>query len=183
MRIAVSSNGPSLDDQASPVFGRCPFYVFVETESMDFEARENPAQAASGGAGIQAAQFVIQQGAEALVTGNVGPNAWNVLEAAGLTVYLFDGGTVRQAAERVQQGQLQPAGGASAPEKAGMGRRGGGRGTGRMAAASPPSGSSSPATAPGSRQEEIETLKNMAVELRGKLAEVTERLDRLERGG
>jgi len=74
MKIVVTANGADLDAPASPVFGRCPIYVFVDTETMQFEAVGNPAVAAGGGAGIQAAQFVIEQGAQAVVTGNAGPN-------------------------------------------------------------------------------------------------------------
>lgn len=78
MRIVVTANGTDLDAPASPVFGRCSTYIFVDTETMKFEAIDNPAMSAPGGAGIQAAQFVIEQGAQAVLTGNVGPNAFNV---------------------------------------------------------------------------------------------------------
>jgi len=98
MKIVISANGPDLEAQASPVFGRCPVYVFVDTETMAFEAVENPAINAAGGAGIQAAQFVVERGAQAVVTGNMGPSAFNVLQAADVPIYLFGGGRVGEAA-------------------------------------------------------------------------------------
>jgi len=124
MRIAVTSNGPDLDAHASPVFGRCPWYVFVETEDMTYQSVENPATVAASGAGIQAAQFVVQQGAEAVVTGNVGPNAFSVFQAARVTIYPFQQGTVREAAEAFRTGRLQSIADATAQAGAGMGSPG-----------------------------------------------------------
>jgi predicted Fe-Mo cluster-binding NifX family protein len=130
MKVAVSANGQDLDAPTSPVFGRCPTYIFVDTETMQFEAVANPALSASGGAGIQAAQFIVGRGAEAIVTGNVGPNAYGVLSAAGVAVYLNNGGTVRQAIEAYNAGALEATSSPSGPAHAGMGR-GGRRGRGR----------------------------------------------------
>jgi predicted Fe-Mo cluster-binding NifX family protein len=113
MRIVVTSDGGSLDAQASPVFGRCRAYVFVDPESMAFEALENPAIGAPSGAGIQAAQLVAGHGAEAVVTGNVGPIAFNVFRSAGVPIYCFGGGTVREAVEAFKAGALQSAGDAN----------------------------------------------------------------------
>jgi predicted Fe-Mo cluster-binding NifX family protein len=192
MKIVVSANGVDLDAPASPVFGRCPVYVFVDTETMVFEAVENPAVGASGGAGIQAAQFVVERGAQAAVTGNMGPNAFSVLQSAGIPIYLFGGGTVRQAVEAFKAGQLQAAGGASAPAHAGMGMGRGmgrgmgmGRGVGRQAWGSAPQTPPQAAAAPPapSRDEEIAALKDMAGDLRKQLADALDRLDRLEKGG
>ncbi len=175
MKIVVTANGADLDAPASPVFGRCPMYVFVDTETMQFESVENPAMNAAGGAGIQAAQFVVERGAQAVVTGNVGPNAFNVFQPANVPVYLFDGGTVRQAVEAYKAGQLPSSGEASGPAHAGMGR-----GMGRSAAMSP-TPLASLATSVGSRGEEVADLKETASGLRKQLAEVMERLDRLEK--
>jgi len=130
MRIVVTSSGADLEAQASPLFGRCPMYVFVDTDTLAFEALDNPAQAAPGGAGVRAAQFVVEQGAQAVISGNVGPNAYDVLNSAGVPVYLFTAGSVRQAVEAFQQGRLSLAAGATAAEKAGM-PMGRGRGLGR----------------------------------------------------
>lgn len=109
MRIAVSATGAGLEGETSRTFGRCPRFVFLDTETMACETLENPSAAASGGAGIQAAEFVIRHGAEAVVTGGVGPNASRVLEAAGVTVYLPQGSTVAEAAQAFRDGVLSPA--------------------------------------------------------------------------
>jgi len=188
MRVVVTSDSAGLDAPASPVFGRCRSYVFVETETMEAETVENPAMNAAGGAGIQAAQFVVEQGAEAVITGNVGPNAYNVFRAADVPVYLLEGGTVRDAVEAFKKDQLSRAGEATGPAHAGMGRgagRGRGRGmvSGRQAVptpseAQPQPGRSRPSTR--SREEEISELAEMATDLRKQLAEVMDRLDQLE---
>ena len=122
MKIAVTTNGKDLDAPISPIFGRCSTYILVDTETMEFEALENPAIGAPGGAGIQAAQYIVNRGAQAVVTGNVGPNAFGVLQAANIPVYLFEGTTVRQAVEAYNAGQLTAIAGASSPAHVGMGR-------------------------------------------------------------
>lgn len=169
MRVAVSANGADLDAPVSPVFGRCAVYVFVDTETMAFETVENLAVNAPGGAGIEAAQFVVGRGVQAIVTGNVGPNAFNVLQAAGVEVYPFDGGTVRQAVEAYREGRLQPVRGATGAQHGGM-------------AQERPLAQSASRSAATSRAEEIAALQRTAADLRCQLADVIERLDRLEKG-
>ncbi len=172
MKIVVTANGTNLDAPASPVFGRCPTYMFVDTETMEFKAIPNPAMSAPGGAGIQAAQFVIEQGAQAVLTGNVGPNAYNVFQAANVPIYLLTGGTVREAVEAYKVGQLPSAAEASVQAHAGMGR---GMGRGALGATLPPT------PQPASREEEVATLKQTASDLRQQLAQIMERLDKLEK--
>ena len=186
MRIVVTSNGRDLDAPASPLFGRCPVYVFVDTETMQCEAVDNPAMSAAGGAGIQAAQFVIEQGAQAALTGHVGPNAFNIFQAANVPVYLTSGGTVRQVVELFKAGRLPSAADATVQAHAGMGMGSGrgmgrGRGWGTTPPAAPPAAPSTP-PAP-AREEEITALRQMAGELRQQLAEVMERIEKLEKGG
>ena len=123
MKIAVSSMGHELDSPVSPNFGRCPVFAFVDLETMELNAVDNPATNAPGGAGIQAARFVIDQGAQALVTGRVGPNAMDVFQASDFPIYLVDGGTVSSVAQAYKAGTLQ-----RAPAGEGLG---GGRGMGR----------------------------------------------------
>ncbi|MBN1811462.1 MAG: NifB/NifX family molybdenum-iron cluster-binding protein [Anaerolineae bacterium] len=194
MKIVVSANVADLDAPASPVFGRCPTYIFVEMEivgkegPLSFEAVENPAINTAGGAGIQAAQFVVERGAQAVVTGNMGPNAFNVFQSAGVPIYLFGGGTVRDAVEAFRSGELQSIADANVQAHAGMGMgRGMGRGMGmghRAGGAFPqtPPVDPAPSQPAVSQEEEIASLKDMAGGLREQLAEVMERLDRLEKG-
>ncbi len=138
MKIVVTASGNDLDAQVSPIFGRCPTFVFVDTETMAFDAVVNPALSAAGGAGIQAAQFVVERSVEAVLSGNVGPNAYNVLSAANVPLYLVGEGTVKQVVEAYKAGGLKPVGQANVQTHAGMsgwgprgaqggGRRGGGR--------------------------------------------------------
>jgi predicted Fe-Mo cluster-binding NifX family protein len=165
MKIVVTSNGSTLDAPVSPVFGRCPTYVFVDTETMGCEAVDNPAVAAPGGAGIQAAQFVVAQGAQAIVGGNVGPNAIGVLQAANVPLYLFDEGSVRQAVEAFKRGELREATGASVAEHSGMAR-------------ASRRGDSGGKTV---HESEINELRQQAAALRQQLATLVERIGVLER--
>ena len=94
MKIAVSSSGKDLDSQVDPRFGRCTYFVIVETDNMSFEAFDNENIALGGGAGIQSAQFVASKGAEAVITGNCGPNAVQTLSASRVKVFVGQSGTV-----------------------------------------------------------------------------------------
>ena len=128
MKIAISSSGKDLDSQIDPRFGRCQYFIFVDPETMEFEASENEGLMASGGAGVQAAQLIVQKGAGSLITGNLGPNAASALSASGIKVHLVSGGTVREVTEAFKAGKLQEASGATVPPHFGMG---GGQGMGR----------------------------------------------------
>ena len=120
MIVAVTAQDARFDAMTSPIFGRCPAFVFVETETMQWEGTANPAVAAGGGAGIRAAQFVVERGARALLTHDVGPNAFAVLQPAGIEVYRIDGGTVRQAIEAFVAGKLPRLDGSSTTAHHGM---------------------------------------------------------------
>jgi predicted Fe-Mo cluster-binding NifX family protein len=134
MKIAISATGPSLDSPIDPRFGRCQYLLIVDSESLDFEAVENPAVMAPGGAGIQAAELVASMGAGAVITGNCGPNAYQVLSAAGIDIFVGASGSVRQALEAYRKGELQATAGPSTGPYSGMGSgmgRGMGGGMGR----------------------------------------------------
>ena len=180
MKIAVSSQGDTLDSPASPVFGRCPTYLFVEPETMEFEAVPNPAMSQGGGAGIQAAQFVVNQGANAVLSGNLGPNAYDVLQAAGVPGYLVAGGTVRQAVEAYKAGQLQSMGGPNVRAHSGMrgGMRGGGRGMGRGRQAPVAPAAARPAV---DKPSELAKLRETLKDLRQQLATTMDKIEELEK--
>ena len=130
MRIAVSAVAGSLDAQVDPRFGRCPYFVIVDTETMGFEAVPNVSQGALSGAGIQAAQSIANRGVQMVLTGNMGPNAFQALSSAGINVVTGIFGTVREVVERFKSGQLKAT---TVPTGFGLGGfgRGMGRGIGR----------------------------------------------------
>lgn len=96
MKIAVTSSGPNLDSPVDPRFGRAPFILIVDPGTMGFEALDNSANAdALKGAGIEAARLVCDKGAEVVLTGHCGPNAFKALAAAGIRVANDASGSVR----------------------------------------------------------------------------------------
>ena len=113
MKIAVSAVRGHLDASVDPRFGRCAYFLIVDTDSMEFEAVENAAATAAGGAGIQAAQNVLEKGVDTLITGNCGPKAFSVLSTGGVKVFLTAGTTVREALDKLAKGELEQADGAS----------------------------------------------------------------------
>lgn len=145
MKIGITSTGPTLDDHVEARFGRCAYFLVVDTDSTEFEAIGNPNIAAGGGAGIQSAQLMSDKGVRAVLTGNCGPNAFQVFGAAGIEVIVGVSGRVRGAVAQYRQGALRSApeanvgshfgvgaGGAGAAFGMGGGRgMGGGMGRGR----------------------------------------------------
>jgi predicted Fe-Mo cluster-binding NifX family protein len=84
MKIAITAEQSQLDSAVDSRFGRCPFFFFTDTENQEWEAVENRGATLSSGAGIGAAQFVVNKGVKAVITGIVGPKATQVLTAAGV---------------------------------------------------------------------------------------------------
>ncbi len=99
MKIGVSAKGGSMEAEVDPRFGRCAFFLIVDSETMHFEAFSNPATSMSGGAGPRTVQEFVKRGAEGILTGQVGPNAESALAAANLEVVTGVSGTVREAVE------------------------------------------------------------------------------------
>jgi len=120
MRICITSEGKTLESQVDPRFGRCQNFIFVDTDTGLFEAQENGNAQFQGGAGIQSAQAVVSKGAQAVLTGNVGPNAHQVLSAAGISILTGVSGTVKSAIEDYKQGRYQPVDAPSVGSKFGM---------------------------------------------------------------
>jgi len=129
MKVALSANGRDLDAQIDPRFGRCAYFVIVDTDDMSFEAFDNESNTLGGGAGIQAAQFVASKGAKVLITGQCGPNAVRTLSAADVELFTGQTGTVREAIGRYKNGDLSFSTDSDRSDFQGMGR-GMGRGRG-----------------------------------------------------
>ena len=120
MKICVTSEGNSLDSKVDPRFGRCQYFIFADTDTSAFEAIPNPNIESMGGAGIQSGQFVAEKKVKAVLTGNVGPNAFQTLQAAGVGVITGISGTVQEAVEEYKTGKLKPTGGPSVSSKFGL---------------------------------------------------------------
>ena len=120
MKICVTASGNTLDALIDPRFGRASYLTIVDSESMTFEAIPNAATGAMGGAGIQAAQTMAKKGAKVLITGNIGPNAFQALSAAGIKIVTGAFGTVREAVEKYKKGELRETGAPSVRGHFGM---------------------------------------------------------------
>jgi predicted Fe-Mo cluster-binding NifX family protein len=127
MKICVSATSDNLEAQLDPRFGRCLYLIIVDSETMQFQAIPNIAAGSTGGAGIQAAQSIANQCAKVVITGNVGPNAFGALSAAGIEIVTASSGTVREVVEKFKNGELERTGAPTVGGHFGMGR---GRGRG-----------------------------------------------------
>jgi len=121
MKIAVTSIGKTMDSQVDPRFGRAACFIIIDTETMDFSVIDNENVAASGGAGISSAKAVVDAGAQAVLTGNCGPNAERTLSTAGIKLYTGLTGTVTQAVELFKSGKLTEAAGPNVQSHFGTG--------------------------------------------------------------
>ena len=107
MNIAVTAKSDNLNSEIDPRFGRCSYFLIIDSETMNHKSILNESTLASGGAGIQAAQTIAKAGVKAVLTGNIGPNAFQTLSSAGIKVYTGTSGIVKDAVERYKKGELK----------------------------------------------------------------------------
>lgn len=199
MKIAISATGPSLDSEVDPRFGRCQYFIIADTETNNFEAIDNASGMASGGAGIATAQMIAGKGIEAVLTGNCGPNAYQVLSGAGIQVVTGVSGKIEDAINSYKGGAYSSANQANVADHFGMGGggmgggmgmgrgmgmgggrgmgMGRGRGGGGMMYASP-----AESAVPDSTGAEMGDLGAQMQALSRQMAEIQHRLDELEKG-
>ena len=199
MKIAITASNPDLSSPVDPRFGRCPYFIIVDPDTLEFEANENTNLTASSGAGIQAAQFVANKGVKALLTGSCGPNAFQTLQAAGVEVIVGVSGTVQEAATLYKEGTLKSTPQANVPSHFGMGAgtgsgMGGGMGMGRgmgqgqgmgmgrgMAPGDtgmPPFNPNPPSIPP---EDEVKALQQQAEYLQQQMSNITKRIEELKK--
>jgi len=123
MKICVSSTGKDLNAEVDQRFGRCQYFLIVDTETMNVKTISNESVMSSGGAGIQAAQIVTKEGVDSVITGNIGPNAFQILQAAGIKVFTGAEGTIKDAIESYKKGTLNETGSANVGSHSGIGGR------------------------------------------------------------
>jgi len=100
MKIGVSSAGKDLNAQVDQRFGRCDFFIIIQTDDMSFDIFENENKSLTGGAGIKCATFLDSKGVEVVLTGNCGPNAENVFSESGINLISGQSGVVKEIVER-----------------------------------------------------------------------------------
>ncbi len=108
MKIAFSARGPALSSELDPCFGRASHFVLVDTESGELSAHDNSQNVrAAQGAGVQAAQEIVNFGVAGVITGNITPDVASVLKAGNVKVYKQTWGTVRNGIEQFKSGRLK----------------------------------------------------------------------------
>jgi predicted Fe-Mo cluster-binding NifX family protein len=108
MKIIITTVAPSIESQVDPRFGRAAYLLVVDPDTLEWQAHPNPGVNAPGGAGIAAAQFVVEQKGNAIISGDFGPNAFDALNAAKRSIYLLGSSrTAREVVERFQAGLLE----------------------------------------------------------------------------
>jgi len=120
MKICITSEGTTLDSKIDPRFGRCQFFMIIDTDTMAVEAGDNASIQASGGAGIQSGQLMAARQVKAVLTGNVGPNAFQTLQAAGIDIFTGVSGTVREALDQFKAGGFKKTQGPTVDSHRGM---------------------------------------------------------------
>ena len=191
MRIAISATNATLDAEVDPRFGRCQYFIIVDPETTQFEAMENSSAMASRGAGISAAQMVADKGVQAILTGNCGPNAYQVLSSAGIQVISGVSGNVKDVIEGYRAGKFKASNRANVPDHFGMeatpgteGSFGMGRGMGRGRGMGMGPGMTQPASPvppPQSPEQEIRALKAQSQAVAQQLTDIQLRIDDLEK--
>jgi predicted Fe-Mo cluster-binding NifX family protein len=109
MKIAISSTGKKLTDNVSEVFARCPYFVIAEIENGEIKKTEiigNKSTNQMSGAGISAAQLMAEKNVNAVITGNVGPRALDVLEQFNIKVY-SGSGAIKEVLQKYIDGKLE----------------------------------------------------------------------------
>ncbi len=124
MKICISSTGKDLDAMVDQRFGRCQFFLIIDSETLKVHnIISNEGMLSSSGAGIQAAQIVAKENVDSVITGNIGPNAFQILQAANIKVFTGSEGTIKDAIAHYKQGKLQETGSATSESHVGMGGR------------------------------------------------------------
>lgn len=197
MRVAISATGPTLDAEVDPRFGRCPYFIIADPETMQFEAIDNSSATAAGGAGISAGKMIADKGVQAVLTGNCGPNAHQVLSSAGIQIITGLSGKVSEAIQDYKSGKLQTSAQANVPDHFGMGGgtgtgggmgmgrgmgmgggMGRGRGMGMGAGMMPPV---NPPSQPQSTEQELEVLNAQSQMLAQQLSDIQKHIEELKK--
>jgi len=186
MKIAVTSTSPDLEAEVDPRFGRCQYFIIADPETLEFEAVENSGALSGGGAGIAGGQLIAEKGVNVVLTGNCGPNAFQVLSSAGIQVITGVSGKVKHAVEMYRSGKYKETSQPTVGAHSGMGMGRSGAGLEKVDIERPEQNkgtNSNKLLNPEkllSPDEEIKILKSKASELMESLKEIQLRIENLE---
>ena len=109
MKIAVSSMDKTIDGSVSDIFGRCSYFIIAEIKDQKIkktEVVENKSTDQMSGAGISAAQLMAEKNVNAVITGNVGPRALDVLKQFNIEIY-YGNGLIKEVLQELIDGKLK----------------------------------------------------------------------------
>ncbi|MDO0823455.1 NifB/NifX family molybdenum-iron cluster-binding protein [Desulfosporosinus nitroreducens] len=106
MKIAIPVDDKSTETSVSQSFGRTPYYLIYDTESKESVFLDNSAAASQGGAGIKAAQTIVDSKVSALLTPRCGENAADVLKAANIKLYKTVNASIQDNIDALNDGKL-----------------------------------------------------------------------------
>ena len=107
MKICITSQGNDLEAQVDPRFGRCQYFIIVDTDTDETDVSENSNKDGMGGVGVQSGQLMAEKQVKVVLTGNVGPNAFKTLQAGGIEVITGVSGKVKEAIEKYKKGEFK----------------------------------------------------------------------------
>jgi predicted Fe-Mo cluster-binding NifX family protein len=125
MKVAISTFLNNLDGKVNPIFGRCSWYAIVEIKEKEIKNTsfiENTANNSSSGAGVAASQLILNQKVDAVISGNLGPNAFMILSQSGIKCYQTDNLTIKKSLDKLSNGTLHEINNPSTQSKFGLGR-------------------------------------------------------------
>ena len=106
MKIAIPSEEKSLESKVCQSFGRTNYFIVVDDQTLEYEILDNKAISSQGGAGIKAAQQIVDSGAKVVITMHCGQNAADVLKAADVIIYRAIDGSIRELIDKYKKGEL-----------------------------------------------------------------------------
>lgn len=107
MKIAISATGNTIENLLDMRFGRCEYFQIHDTESEEIKILENKGQNSSGGAGIAAANQLLDEKVDAIITGSLGPNAFELIEKAEIKAYKCGNIPISSVLKKYKKGELE----------------------------------------------------------------------------
>ncbi|WP_394698083.1 NifB/NifX family molybdenum-iron cluster-binding protein [uncultured Methanolobus sp.] len=117
MKVCVTAISNSLDASLDPHFGRCLYFIIIDGDSTEFTILKNASAFSSDGAGVQAAQLILNREIDVLITGYIGPKAFSILSSKGIDVLTFADGSVSDALKACKSNVLEKLDASNSPVK------------------------------------------------------------------